>query len=91
MSCLDINIDIKNSFINPLFDLSKSIDVTIDKFVDSIHPVVQELSKHINIQILLVCTVGKQGYLHVEPTTMWVTPDMIKELLIKSNVEWVIN
>lgn len=91
MSCLNTDIHIKNSFINPSIDFSKQMDVTIDKCVVSIHPVVQELSKHINIQILLVCTVGIQGYLHVEPTTMWVTPDMIKELLIKSNVEWIIN
>lgn len=42
------------------------------------------------LNISLVCTVGKDAYLKVEPKVMWVTPDMIKELLIKSNVQWTI-
>lgn len=51
------------------------------------------IGKKLVVICSLVCTVNKAAYLDVNPTYVWLTPDMLSsaEFDIISNTDWIIN
>lgn len=43
----------------------------------------------LKITVGLVCSIGNP-YLEVTPDTVWVSPEIIREILVKSNTGWII-
>lgn len=42
----------------------------------------------VSVTASLVCTITSPYYLEVEPKTIWVSPDYIRELLVKCDTDW---
>lgn len=85
MTHLEVNI--QNDSLNPQIAVHKPLEVELNRRKDL---EVELQARSLWVVLSVIGIVGKDEYLQVSPTTMWVTPDMIQELLIKSNVDWVI-
>lgn len=79
ISCLDISIK----------QYTNGLDATITKDVESLNVYVNAVNRLV-VNLAMVCTVGKDNYVRVDKEVLWVTPEMIQELLIKSNTSWEI-
>lgn len=101
MSCLTIKTkqNNKNLIINtnkqeiPTFEVntqSRNTLYKVEQQSSNLEIDVECVSTFMYYTISLICRISTDKYLSVEPDVVWVSPELIKELLIKSNVDWII-
>lgn len=83
-----LQVNIHNKSLSPQISVKDGLDVSLNRYSNDLQ--VELHARSLWVVLSVVGIVGKDEYLQVSPNTMWVTPDMIQELLIKSNVDWVI-
>lgn len=84
-----LSIKISSNSLSPQLAVQTALQVETKPFSPNLEVALK--AANLCVVLTLIGTVGKgEQYLEVSPTTMWVTPDMIQELLIKSNVDWTI-
>lgn len=73
-----LQVTLNSVSLSPNTKVHKSLDV-------SLH------ARSLDVVLTVTGIVGKgEAYLQVTPSSIWITTDMIQELFIKSNVDWVI-
>ena len=77
------------------------IDVRASRVGDGLHFGTKRIGDGISVQNRrigdglhvrtgVVCTIGNDLYLKVSPDVVWVSPDIIRQLLVESNTQWKI-
>lgn len=84
MSCLSVNVK----------DIGAHLSMRLTDVCEHLTVNVKDIGAHLRVTCGVVCDVStKEYYLKVEPTVIWLTPEMLSggEFNVYSNVDWLIN
>lgn len=57
---------------------------------EGINAVAERKGNGIRFNIGIICSVGTRPFLSAAPDVLWVSPEMAKELFVRSNTMWEI-
>lgn len=84
-----LQVTLNSVSLSPDTKAHKSLDVSLNRYSNDLQ--VNLHARSLCVVLTVTGIVGKgEAYLQVTPSSMWITTDMIQELFIKSNVDWVI-
>lgn len=92
MGCLNVKATLLNSPVQVDFDLLERISCDAKILNKPLIVTTKNITSKIKINCSIVCSIGDQYYLTVDPDVVWLTRDMLSsEFNIYSNVSWNIN
>ena len=72
--------------------IGKGIKANVTLLNEGLYVSTSRIGKGLIVDCSIVCTINKTDYLYVDPTILWLTPDMLAnaDFNITSNTSWTI-